>query len=493
MTNLVEGKSGLWEVVIGLEVHAQIVSNSKLFSGSSATFGAEPNMSVSYIDAGFPGVLPRANEFCIEQALKTALALDGKINLTSFFDRKHYFYPDLPFGYQITQFYQPIMEKGSLTIELDEGVRKTIGITRLHIEQDAGKLLHEHHPSKSFVDLNRAGVGLMEIVSEPDIRSKEEAAAYLSTLRVLLRTLKSCDGNMEEGSLRCDVNISVHKVGEPYRTRVEVKNINSVKFLQQAIDYEVQEQIKIWESGKEVIQETKLFDSTTAKTYSLRGKEDAGDYRYVRDPDIMPLVLSKEYVQSIKDKMPELPMAKKERFISDYYLTNYEASILTQESDNSHFFEEAIIKYSGDIRNPKLVANWITTNLFALLNSNNIKITDSKITPVQLGEVIDLIESEVISTKIAKDVFDNLWNNPDYFGKSAKFVVETNGWQQISNMEEIAEIVDRLCAENKDKIEQIRAGKDKLIGWFVGQIMKETQGKANPDIINSLLNKKIVE
>lgn len=492
MNNLIEGKTGKWEVVIGLEIHAQIISKSKLFSGSSTLFGSEPNTNVSFIDAGLPGVLPRANKFCIDQAIKTGLALDGEINLVSYFDRKHYFYPDSPFGYQITQFYKPIMEHGKMLIELEDGTTKNIGITRLHIEQDAGKLLHEHHVSKSFVDLNRAGVGLMEIVSEPDMRSKLEAASYVSNIRILLRSLGTCDGNMEEGSMRCDINISVRKPGEEFRTRVEIKNVNSVRFLQQAIDYEVEQQIETWENGGEVVQETKLFDPSSGKTFSLRKKEDAGDYRYVRDPDILPLIIEASHMQGIKDSLPELPQAKKERFVSDYSLTPYEANLLAMDLSNSKFFEEALIKEDKSIRNPKLIANWITTNLFALLNNENLKISESKISPKQLGEMVDLIETEVISSKIAKEVFDLMWSDDSYFNKSPADIVEQNGLKQITDTSAISSLVDKLFNENPDKIEQIRAGKDKLLGWFVGQIMKETDGKANPDVVNSLLNKKIL-
>lgn len=492
MSNLVEGKTGKWEVVIGLEVHAQIISKSKLFSGSSTLFGSEPNSNVSFIDAGLPGVLPRPNKFCIEQAIKTGLALNGEINLVSYFDRKHYFYPDLPFGYQITQFYTPIMENGKMLIELEDGTTKSIGITRLHIEQDAGKLLHEHHHSKSFVDLNRAGVGLMEIVSEPDIRSKLEAASYVSNLRVLLRSLGTCDGNMEEGSMRCDINISVRKPGEGFRTRVEVKNVNSIRFLQQAIDFEVEQQIQTWENGEEVIQETKLFNPESGKTFSLRKKEDAGDYRYFRDPDILPIKLEKEYVEGIKNSLPELPQAKKERFINDHNLTSYEANILTMDIANSAFFEEALLKGDKITRNPKLIANWITTNLFALLNNEGLKISDSKISPKQLGEMVGLIEEDVISSKIAKEVFDLMWNNESCRGKSPAEIVDERGLKQITDISAISALVDKLCDDNQDKLEQIKAGKNNLIGWFVGQIMKETQGKANPEVVNSLINKKIL-
>lgn len=489
MSYLVDGKTGKWEVVIGLEVHCQIISKAKLFSGSSATFGAEPNANVSFIDLALPGVLPNPNKFCIEQGVKTGLALNCDINLTSYFDRKHYFYPDSPFGYQITQFYKPIAENGYMIIDLEDGQVKKISIERLHIEQDAGKLLHEHHPSKSFVDLNRAGVGLMEIVSAPDMRSKEEAASYVNNLRTLVRYIGTCDANMEEGSMRCDINVSVRKPGEDYRTRVEIKNVNSVKFLQQAIEYEVQSQIEIWESGGVVHQETKLFNPSLGKTYSLRKKEDAGDYRYMREPDLLPLVLEKSYVDNLKKEMPELPQDKKERFITSFGLNAYEAHLLSSDRDYASFFEQAIILQDPKLLNTKTIASWITTNLFSYLNKENISILESKITSENLAKLVDLIQSDVISSKIAKDVFEEMWlsgNNPDA-------IVKEKGWEQITDSASIEKAVELVLQNNPDKVAEIKAGKDKLLGWFVGQIMKETQGKANPDILNSLLKKKILE
>ena len=489
MSDINQEKKSKWELVIGLEVHCQILSKSKLFSSSSTTFGEEPNANVSFIDCALPGVLPVPNKFCIEQAVKTGLALNGTINNVSYFDRKHYFYPDLPFGYQITQFYKPVMENGSLNIDLADGTAKVIHIERLHIEQDAGKLLHDHHPSKSFVDLNRAGVGLMEIVSSPDLRSKEEVATYLNNLRNLLRYLGTCDGNMEEGSMRCDINISVRKSGEPFRTRVEVKNVNSIRFIQQAIEFEFNQQVETWESGKEVIQETKLFNSSTGQTYSLRSKEDAGGYRYMRDPDLLPLKLDDSYIENIKNNLPELPHEKKIRFLQEYKLNNYEATLLTSEKEYADYFEQAILKDNLEIRDAKNVASWITTNLFAFLNKDGIKITSSKISASRLGKLIDITENGLISGKIAKDVFEIMWSN----NKDPEEIVNENNLQQITDTGEIESLIDAIIVNNQAKVLEIQSGKEKLLGWFVGQVMKESQGKANPDLVNSLLRKKILE
>ena len=489
MSDINQEKKSKWELVIGLEVHCQILSKSKLFSSSSTTFGEEPNANVSFIDCALPGVLPVPNKFCIEQAVKTGLALNGTINNVSYFDRKHYFYPDLPFGYQITQFYKPVMENGSLNIDLADGTAKVIHIERLHIEQDAGKLLHDHHPSKSFVDLNRAGVGLMEIVSSPDLRSKEEVATYLNNLRTLLRYLGTCDGNMEEGSMRCDINISVRKSGEPFRTRVEVKNVNSIRFIQQAIEFEFNQQVETWESGKEVIQETKLFNSSTGQTYSLRSKEDAGGYRYMRDPDLLPLKLDDSYIENIKNNLPELPHEKKIRFLQEYKLNNYEATLLTSEKEYADYFEQAILKDNLEIRDAKNVASWITTNLFAFLNKDGIKITSSKISASRLGKLIDITENGLISGKIAKDVFEIMWSN----NKDPEEIVNENNLQQITDTGEIESLIDAIIVNNQAKVLEIQSGKEKLLGWFVGQVMKESQGKANPDLVNSLLRKKILE
>ena len=485
MTNLVQGKNSLWEVIIGLEVHAQILSKSKLFSSSKVGFGDEPNSNVSFIDVAMPGVLPVPNRFCIEQAIKTGLALNGSINLVSYFDRKHYFYPDSPFGYQITQFYKPIMENGFFTIEIANNEKKQIGINRLHIEADAGKLLHDQHPNKSFVDLNRVGTGLMEIVSEPDFRSKEEVADYVTKLRILLRSIGVCDGNMEEGSLRCDVNVSVRKPDEELRNRVEIKNLNSIKFIQEAIEYEVNNQIEIWENGDVVIQQTKLFDTTQGVTYALRTKEDADDYRYVREPDILPLVFTKTEIDSIRDTIPELPEDKKQRFTDDFGLSADDAMLLAYDNDNAEFYEEAV--KDNIQKNPKMVANFLITNLFGILNANSLDLKDSKITPIMLAQLVDLVEDGTISGKIAKEVFEKMWETSD----TPSNIVEKEGLVQITDVAAIENIVINLIENNQDKVVQIREGKNKLIGWFVGQVMQETQGKANPAIVNELLKKHL--
>ncbi len=489
MAYLIEGKTGKWEVVIGLEVHCQIVSNAKLFSSSSTKFGSEPNSNVSYIDMAFPGVLPRVNKFCVEQAIKTGLALNGKINLVSYFDRKHYFYPDSPFGYQISQFYTPIVENGYMNIKLENGDNKKIHIERIHIEQDAGKLLHEHHPNKSFIDLNRAGVGLMEIVSKPDMRSKEEASMYVNNLRTLVKYIGSCDGNMEEGSMRCDINVSVRKPGEKLRTRVEIKNVNSIKFLQQAIDYETHMQIDAWENGLEVSQETKLFNPSSGKTYTLRKKEEAGDYRYMRDPDLLPLVLSDEEVKNIHNSLPELPQAKCDRYVNDFGLNFEESYLLSSDKDYVNYFEAVVENQKKDLINIKMIANWITTNLFAYLNKDNVAISNSNISPSNLAKLIDLIVDNTISSKIAKEVFEEMWNT----SKNPEDIIKHKGLQQITDVSQIQSVIDNLVKNNQDKANEIKLGKEKLLGWFVGQIMKETSGKANPEIVNDLLKKKILE
>lgn len=479
----IDGNTGTWEVVIGLEVHCQILSTSKLFSGASATFGDAPNMSVSYVDAAFPGMLPVLNEFCLEQAVKTSLALKGKINLVSRFDRKHYFYGDLPSGYQISQFYLPLMEGGRLKIELNGGVQKEINITRLHMEQDAGKMLHEHHPNSSLIDLNRAGVGLMEIVSEPDIRSPEEAGAYLKALRAIVRTIETCDGNMEEGSMRCDINVSVRKSGEPFRTRTETKNVNSIRFVMQAIEYEAKRQVEVWESGNSVFQETRLFDSSNGTTRSMRSKEDAADYRYFPDPDLLPITLTEEYISKIKQSMPLLPEEKKEKFISQYSLSEDDAYLISADKDYSNYFESML----NGKRSAKLCANLMISTLFAILNKNNLSINESPIDSTRLAALVDLIEADVISGRIAKDVFDIMLEDKSMPAD----IVEAKGLKQITDTSAIESIIDKLIQDNADKVAEIKAGKDKMFGWFVGQAMKETQGKANPSIVNSILKKKL--
>jgi aspartyl-tRNA(Asn)/glutamyl-tRNA(Gln) amidotransferase subunit B len=482
---IIKGEKSNWEIVIGLEVHCQILSQSKLFSSSSAIYGGEPNSQVTFLDAGLPGILPHLNSFCVEQAVKTGLALNGQINNTSYFDRKSYFYPDLPTGYQITQFYKPIMEKGFLEIELQNGFKK-IPINRLHIEQDAGKLLHDHHPNKSFIDLNRAGVGLMEIVSEPEMFSKEEVTSYVTTLRNLVRYLGTCDGNMEEGSMRCDINISVRKEGETgLRTRTEVKNVNSIKFIIEAIDFEAREHIKTWEKGLEVKQETKLFNSTTSQTYSLRKKEESGGYRYFRDPDLLPLKIDDSYINSIKLSIKELPTQKKQRYITSYGLSKDDADILSNNKQYADFFEEAI-KYNN---NPKITSAWIITNLFAMLNKDNLKITESKVSAKQIGLIVSLIEQNIISGKIAKEILEIIYENQDI--RDPALIVAEKGLTQITDSNQIEKIIDDVISQNKDKVAEIIAGKDRLLPWFVGQVMKLSKGKANPDLVNKLLNTKI--
>lgn len=482
---IIKGEKSNWEIVIGLEVHCQILSTSKLFSSSSAVYGGEPNSQVTFLDAGLPGILPHLNSFCVEQAVKTGLALNGTINKVSYFDRKSYFYPDLPTGYQITQFYKPIMENGFLEIELAGGFKK-VPINRLHIEQDAGKLLHDHHPNKSFIDLNRAGVGLMEIVSEPELFSKEEVASYVTTLRNLVRYLGTCDGNMEEGSMRCDINISVRKEGETtLRTRTEVKNVNSIKFILEAIDFEAREHIKTWEQGLEVKQETKLFNSTTSQTYSLRKKEESGGYRYFRDPDLLPLKIDDSYIDSIKSSIKELPTQKKQRYISNYGLSKDDADILSNNRQYADFFEESI-NYNN---NPKITTSWIITNLFAMLNKDNLKITESKVSAKQIGLIVDLIEKNIISGKIAKEVLEIIYTNQDT--RDPLLIVEEKGLIQITDSGAIEKIIDEVISKNQDKVAEIIAGKDRLLPWFVGQVMKLSQGKANPDLVNKLLNAKI--
>lgn len=487
MSNLINGKTGKWEVVIGLETHAQVLSKAKLFSGAKVGFGHEPNSNVAVIDAAMPGVLPVPNKFCMQQAIKTGLALNGNINLVSYFDRKHYFYPDSPFGYQITQFYKPIMENGWFNIDLPDGSKKTIRINRLHIESDAGKLLHDHHATKSFVDLNRVGTGLMEIVSEPDFRSKEEVADYVTKLRVMLKSIGVCDGNMEEGNLRCDINISVRKPGEEFRSRVEVKNVNSVKFIKEAIDYEVQEQIALWESGNEVKQQTKLFDATKGVTYTLRTKEEAADYRYVREPDILPVIFTAQEVEEIKNTIGELPEEKKERYINDFNLHKDDALLLAYSNHNAKFFEEAI--NANVHKNPKAIASYLITNLFGLLNANNVELKDSKILPHMLASLVDLQEDGTISSKIAKDVFEKMWQT----GKNPADIVKEEGLVQITDVSAIENAVLEVINANADKVAEIKAGKDKLIGWFVGQVMQKTKGKANPDLVNKLLKQHILK
>ena len=478
----INGETGIWEMVIGLEIHAQISSKSKLFSGASASFGAEANSNVSLVDAAMPGMLPVINEFCVEQAVKTGLALNAKINNVSIFDRKNYFYADLPQGYQISQFTKPIVGEGEIIIDLDDGLQTTIGIERLHLEQDAGKSLHDQHPSKSYIDLNRTGVALMEIVSKPDIRSPQEAGAYVKKIRSILRYVGACDGNMEEGSLRADCNVSVRKSGEEFGTRCEIKNLNSVRFIIQAIQSEAERQVEILEEGGKINQETRLFDTSTGETKSMRSKEDAHDYRYFPDPDLLPLEFSDSWVQKIRETLPELPDLLKKRLVTDFGITPYDASILVEEKDYVDFYQKAANGKDG-----KLTANWMITELFGALKKENISLSNSPISPENLGQLIALISDGTISGKIAKDVFAEMMISK----KSPSDIVKEKGLEQVSDDTEILKLIDKVISENEDKVNDYLGGKDKLFGFFIGQVMKLSQGKANPGIVNKLLKDKL--
>jgi aspartyl-tRNA(Asn)/glutamyl-tRNA(Gln) amidotransferase subunit B len=479
---LINGEKGKWEVVIGLEVHAQVTSNSKLFSGSSTKFGAEPNTQVSLVDSAFPGMLPVINEYCIQQAVKTGLGLNAKINTYSVFDRKNYFYADLPQGYQISQYKNPIVGEGKITLDLPDGT-KTIGIERLHLEQDAGKSIHDLDPSNTYVDLNRSGVALMEIVSKPDLRSPDEVNAYVKKLRSIMRYLGTCDGNMQEGSLRADVNVSVRKEGDKkLGTRCEIKNVNSIKFMQMAIAYEAKRQVELLESGKSIDQETRLFDTKKNETRSMRSKEDAHDYRYFPDPDLLPLNLDKELIENIKKNLPELPDQKKERFIKDYSLNAYEANVLVSEKEISEYFEEVV--KNSDI---KLAKNWIMGDLFASLNDKNISILQSPVTAKKMSQLIDSINSGVISGRTAKEVFEVMKET----GEDPNKIIESKDLQQKSDPKELERIIEKILTDNKDKVDQFKSGKDKLFGFFVGQVMKVSGGKANPQLVNEILKKKL--
>ena len=482
MNNLIKGTSGDWELVIGIEVHAQIISNSKLFSGSSTSFGSDHNTQVSFVDAGMPGMLPVINSVCVEQAIKTGLGLNAKINNFSIFDRKNYFYPDLPQGYQISQFEQPIVGNGMITIDLDNGDSKNVGIERLHLEQDAGKSLHDQHPSYSFVDLNRSGVALMEIVSMPDMRSPEEAQAYVKKLRNIMKYLQTCDGNMEEGSLRADINVSVRKPGDELGTRCEIKNVNSIKFIGQAIVYEAKRQIDLIEKGNLVEQQTRLFDPKKGQTRSMRSKEESHDYRYFPDPDLLPLTFTDEFVDEIKKTLPELPDIRRKRFINEYGLSPYDSNILVSEKETADYFEEA-----AKNSNPKLVCNWVIGELFSVLNKMNKTLEDCPIRAGDLGELVNLIDDETITGRIAKDVFEIMLET----GNNPKTIVDENNMKQVNDLSEIESIIDKIIENNPDQVEAL-AEKPNLIGWFVGQTMKETQGKANPKTVNEILSKKLL-
>jgi aspartyl-tRNA(Asn)/glutamyl-tRNA(Gln) amidotransferase subunit B len=481
-TYTIEGTTGPWEVVIGLEVHAQVISQAKLFSGAATAFGAEPNSQVSFVDAGFPGMLPVINRECVAQAVRTGLGLNARINPVSRFDRKNYFYADLPAGYQISQYQHPIVGEGRIEIELADGATKDIGITRLHLEQDAGKSLHDQHPSKSLIDLNRSGVALMEIVSEPDLRAPEEAGAYLRKLRTILRYLGTCDGNMDEGSMRADVNVSVRKHGEPFRTRCEVKNVNSIRYVMQAIEAEAKRQIEVWESGGAVDQETRLFDPGRGATRSMRSKEDAHDYRYFPDPDLLPLVLDEDWIEGLKAGLPELPDAKRRRFVAEYGLPAYDAAVLVAEQATADFYE-AVAKG----RDAKLAANWVMGDLFAALNRTGRSIADSPVAAANLGRLLDLMADGTINGRIAKEVFEAMVDT----GQEPGAIVEAKGLRQVTDTGAIDAAVDAVLAANAGKVAEYRSGKDKLFGFFVGQVMKAMAGKGNPTLVNEALGRRL--
>ena len=481
-SNYISGKTGDWEIVIGLEIHAQVLSSSKLFSGASTEFGKDPNHNVSLVDAAMPGMLPVINQTCIRQAIKSGIALNAEINKYSVFDRKNYFYADLPQGYQISQYKYPIVGEGSLKITDINGEDKVIGIERIHLEQDAGKSLHDQHPSKSFIDLNRTGVALMEIVSKPDLRSPEEAASYVKKIRTVLRYIETCDGNMEQGSLRADCNVSVRKPNGNLGTRCEIKNLNSIKFISQAIQYEAERQVEILENGGVIDQETRLFDTSTGETRSMRSKEDAHDYRYFPDPDLLPLELSDSQISEIRSDMPELPDQLVERLISEYGITKYDANVIAEEKEYVHYYEN-----SAKNRDGKLVVNWMTSELFGLLKKNNIQFNQNPISPNYLNELVELIENKTISGKIAKDVFEIMFAT----SKSPKMIVKEKGLEQVTDDGAIEVFVDQVINENKDKVKEYLSGKDKLFGFFVGQVMKVSQGKANPGLVNKILKSKL--
>ena len=482
MSNLIKGETGEWEIVIGMEVHAQISTQSKLFSGASTEFGAEPNSQVSLVDAAMPGMLPVINDKAVEQAVRTGLGLKAEINLYSVFDRKNYFYADLPQGYQISQYLQPVVGKGQIFLDMKDGSTKEVGITRLHLEQDAGKSLHDQNPTMTYVDLNRSGVALMEIVSEPDMRTAEEAGAYLRKMRTIVRYLGTCDGNMEQGSMRADVNVSVRRPGGDLGTRCEIKNVNSIRYVQQAIEHEARRQIEIIEDGGKIDQETRLFDPGKGETRSMRSKEEAHDYRYFPDPDLLPLTLEQAWVDRIASTLPELPDDKKARLMNDLGLSAYDAGVLVAEKETADFYE-AVSKG----RDAKLAANWVIGDFFAALNKAGLGITESPVSPDKLGGLLDLIANGTISGRIAKEVFEIMFET----GKDSEAIVEEKGLKQVSDTGAIAGIVDEVLAANADKVAEYRSGKDKLFGFFVGQVMKATQGKANPKAVNDILKEKL--
>ncbi|GBR56248.1 Asp-tRNA(Asn)/Glu-tRNA(Gln) amidotransferase subunit GatB [Gluconobacter sphaericus] len=485
MSYRITGNTGEWEIVVGLEVHAQVVSEAKLFSGASAEYGGEPNTHVSLVDAGFPGMLPVLNQECVAQAVRTGLGLEAEVNLFSRFDRKNYFYADLPTGYQISQFAHPIIGKGKVLVDLADGSTREIGVTRLHLEQDAGKSIHDQDPTRSFIDLNRAGVALMEIVSEPDIRSPEEAGAYLRKLRQILRYIGTCDGNMEEGSMRADVNVSVRKPGETeYRTRCEIKNVNSIRFVMMAIEVEAQRQIEVWEAGGTVDQETRLFDHVRGETRSLRSKEDAHDYRYFPDPDLLPLLIEQSWVDELKAALPELPEAKRVRLEQEYGVSRYESSVLCVEQAVADFYET--VARGADAR---LAANWMLGDFFAALNRTGRSIEDSPVSAEGLRELLGLISNSTINGKIAKEVLEDMVET----GDSASAIVERKGLRQVTDTGAIENAIREILAANSDKVEEYKSGKDKLFGFFVGQTMKAMKGKGNPALVNETLKKLLSE
>ncbi len=480
-SKLIQGRTGAWEIVMGLEIHAQVASNSKLFSGAAVGFGAGPNEQVSLVDAGFPGMLPTLNRFCVEQAVRTGLGLRAKINTFSQFDRKNYFYPDLPTGYQISQLYHPIVGEGVVEVEAEDGSFFNVGIERLHLEQDAGKLIHDLSPTESYVDLNRAGTALMEIVSKPDLRSPEEAVAYVKKIRTILIYLGTCDGDMEKGNLRADVNVSVRRPGEPFGTRCEIKNVNSFRFIAQAINYEARRQIEILEDGGSIVQETRLFDPTKGETRSMRSKEEAHDYRYFPDPDLLPLEIEQAWIDGIRASLPELPDDKRRRFMSEYGLSQYDAGVLISEQAKADYFEQA-----ANGRDAKLVANWVTNELSARLAADGRDFAENTLPASHVAELVELIETNVISSKIAKEVFDHVWNGE---GSPAQ-VVEARGLKHVTDTGAIEKAVDEIIAANPDKAAAV-AERPQAIGWFVGQVMKATGGKANPAAVNDILKARL--
>lgn len=478
----IKGNTGDWEYVIGLEIHAQIFSNSKLFSSASTIFGAAPNTQVALLDAGMPGMLPVLNRVCVEQAIKTGIGINGRINKISAFDRKNYFYPDLPQGYQISQFYTPIVEDGHLIIILEDGSNKKIRINRIHLEQDAGKSMHDQSPKYSLIDLNRAGVALMEIVSDPDLSSPYEAAEYIKKLRSIMRYIGSCDGNMEQGSMRCDANVSVRKKGDPLGTRCEIKNVNSIRNVMRAIEYEAMRQVQLLEEGSQIDQETRLFDTTTGKTRTMRSKENANDYRYFPDPDLLPLKVSDALIDELRAQIPELPDQKIARYINDFGLNAYDAEVIVADEESARYFEEA-----AEGSNPKLVSNWLCSELFGYLNRHSIEIKDCKIKPIMIKALVNLIEDGTVSGKIAKTIFETMFITGDMPQK----IIEEKGLVQVVDVQKIEAIIDDVMSMNHNFVLEYRSGKEKLFGFFVGQVMKKTEGKASPQIVNDLLTKKL--